>query len=95
MRYSTKINFPKLELQTVRGKTLSVPDPESAYTHIQFRRWSGCPTCNVHIAELRRNADRIRQAGIREVLFFHSQPRDIAEFQEDVPFDMVGDPEKR
>jgi peroxiredoxin len=95
MKYSTKDIFPALQLQTVRGKTLALPDSKSPYTHIQFRRWSGCPICNVHIAELRRNAGRIKQAGIHEVLFFHSQPRDIADFQKDVPFDMVGDPEKR
>ena len=94
MKYTTSDKFPNLTLTTVRGETLNLPDPSVRFIHVQFRRWSGCPICNLHIASLRRNADRINRAGIREVLFFHSKPEEILEFQKDLPFDMIGDPGK-
>lgn len=73
-RISTRI------LKSVRGKFLSLPDPSARFTHVQFRRWEGCPICNVHIARFRKHADAIRQAGIQEIIFFHSRPEAIAKF---------------
>ena len=55
--------FPNLTLTTSQGKPLTVPVPGARFTHVQFRRWTGCPICNTHIASLRRNAERIASAG--------------------------------
>jgi peroxiredoxin len=87
--------FPHLELTTSLGKLLKVPVIGARYTHVQFRRWTGCPICNTHIALLRRNVGRIAAAGIHEVLFFHSSQEDVASFHADLPFDAIGDREKR
>jgi peroxiredoxin len=87
--------FPNLTLTTSQGKPLMVPVPGARFTHVQFRRWTGCPICNTHIASLRRNADRIASAGIYEVLFFHSSQQDVKSFHQDLPFDAVADPGKR
>ena len=87
--------FPNLTLTTSQGKPLTVPVPGACFTHVQFRRWTGCPICNTHIASLRRNADRIAAAGVHEVLFFHSSQQDVKSFHQDLPFDAVADPGKR
>ncbi len=87
--------FPSLRLTTSQGKPLTVPVAGARYTHVQFRRWTGCPICSTHIASLRMNAGRIAAAGIHEVLFFHSSQEDVASFHKDLPFDAVGDREKR
>jgi hypothetical protein len=70
-----------------------VPD-RGLLTHLQFRRFAGCPICNTHIAEIRKRAGEIRLAGIHEVIFFHSRAEEIRPLQEHVPFDLVADAEK-
>jgi peroxiredoxin len=95
MKYSTGDLFPQLALHTSKGARLFIPIAGVRYTHVQFRRFSGCPICNTHIAALIRNKARLDAAGVREVLFFHSAQEDVADFHDDLPFDIVGDPEKR
>jgi len=45
-----------------------------------------CPICNTHIAEFKRRAREIEAAGIKEVIVFHSSPKSIRSYQQDVPF---------
>jgi peroxiredoxin len=87
--------FPNLTLTTSQGKPLTIPVPGARFTHVQFRRWAGCPICNTHIASLRRNAGRIASAGIHEVMFFHSSQQDVESFHQNLPFDAVADLDKR
>lgn len=94
MKYKTGDVFPQLTVTTSKGVPLTIPVADARYTHIHFRRFSGCPICNTHIAELRRSKARLEAAGIHEVLFFHSSQQDVAAFHRDLPFDAVGDREK-
>lgn len=95
MKYKAGDVFPQLTLTTSKGASVTIPVAGARYTHVQFRRFAGCPICNTHIAALRRGKEQIEAAGIHEVLFFHSSQADVAEFHNDLPFDAVGDPEKR
>lgn len=95
MRYKPGDIFPQLTVTTSKGAPVTIPVAGANYTHIQFRRFSGCPICNTHIAELRRSRAQLEAAGIHEVLFFHSSQEDVAAFHNDFPFDTVGDREKR
>lgn len=95
MKLSAGKRLKSLSMTTVRGKPLAVPDAGTPFTHLQFRRFTGCPICNTHVAAFRRRAEDIKAAGIHEVIFFHSEPDNIAKFQAQVPFDMVGDPQKK
>ena len=85
--------FPNNTLRTVSGREVHVPDG-GRLTHLQFRRFVGCPICNTHIAEMMRRAGEIESAGIHEVIFFHSTEEEMRPLQEDVPFDLVADAEK-
>jgi peroxiredoxin len=95
MKYEAGDIFPQLTVTTSKGTPVTIPVAGASYTHIQFRRFSGCPICNTHIAELRRSKAQLAAAGIHEVLFFHSSQEDVAAFHSDLPFDAVGDYEER
>lgn len=82
------------ELVTVTGAELRVPDPERL-VHLQFRRFAGCPVCNLHLRSVVRRHAEIEAAGIREVVLFHSTAEELREHTADLPFAVVADPGKR
>ncbi|HLX47007.1 MAG TPA: peroxiredoxin-like family protein [Streptosporangiaceae bacterium] len=82
------------ELRTIHGKPVRVPDPE-LLVHLQFRRYAGCPVCNLHLRSIAQRHDDILAAGIREVAVFHSKAETMLELQGQLPFAAVADPEKR
>jgi peroxiredoxin len=94
MKFKAGDIFPQLTVTTSKGTPVTIPVSGARYTHVQFRRFSGCPICNTHIAALRRTKAQFEAAGIYEVLFFHSSQEDVATFHHDLPFDAVGDREK-
>ena len=80
------------QLTPVTGPPISVPDPDRLI-HLQFRRFAGCPVCNLHIQSLRRRKDEIEAAGVREVLVFHSPAEELREHE--LPFPVIADPDKK
>ena len=82
------------ELVSVTGEQVPVPDPEHL-VHLQFRRFAGCPICNLHLQSVVRRHDDIVAAGIREVVFFHSPADELATYTADLPFPTIADPDKR
>jgi peroxiredoxin len=82
------------EHSNIHGKTVRIPDIERL-VHLQFRRYAGCPACNVHLRSIARRHDEILAAGIREVVVFHSKRETMREFQGDLPFSAIADPEKK
>src|SRR5215470_11007855 len=84
---------PATTLESVTGEPIQLPDP-NRLLHLQFRRFVDCPICNTHIAELRGRAREIEEAGVKEVIVFHSSATSIRSYQKDVPFVLVGDPPK-
>jgi peroxiredoxin len=81
-------------LVTIRGEAVHVPDPERK-VHLQFRRYAGCPICNLHLRSVAKRNDEIDAAGVREVVVFHSSADTMREFQSDLPFAVIADPEKK
>ncbi|MEU3397697.1 peroxiredoxin-like family protein [Streptomyces filamentosus] len=84
---------PARTLTPVAGPPLAVPDPGRA-VHVQFRRFAGCPVCNLHLRSVARRHDEIERAGIREVVFFHSPAEELREHVAHLPFAVVADPGK-
>lgn len=84
----------RLDLVTIHGKPVRIPDPH-LLVHLQFRRYAGCPVCNLHMRSCAAKHDEILAAGIREVAVFHSEPEDMLRFQGALPFAVVADPGKR
>ncbi|MCC5579486.1 AhpC/TSA family protein [Microtetraspora sp. AC03309] len=86
--------LPARELTAVSGRPVSIPDPERMI-HLQFRRFAGCPVCNLHLRSVVRRHDEIEAAGVREVVVFHSPAEELAEHTADLPFPLIADPGKR
>lgn len=81
------------ELESITGAAVPVPDPD-AVVHLHFRRFAGCPICHTHMRALSKRYAEIAEAGIREVVVFHSEPAVLREHESDLPFDTIADPEK-
>ncbi|OCB21008.1 alkyl hydroperoxide reductase [Mycobacterium malmoense] len=80
-------------LTSVSGDTVAIPDP-SRLVHLQFRRFAGCPICNLHLQSIVRRHGEIAGAGIREVVVFHSTDQELRDYVGDLPFAVIGDPSK-
>ena len=93
-RVSTGDRFPELRLTSITGETIPIPDRAGALTHLQFRRFAGCPICNLHLRSVIARIDEINAAGVREVVVFHSTATELRKYQDDMPFPVVGDPDK-
>ncbi|MBY0289940.1 MAG: AhpC/TSA family protein [Mycobacteriaceae bacterium] len=81
------------ELSDIHDKPVRIPDPDRLI-HLQFRRFAGCPICNLHMRSISRRHDEIVAAGVREVVVFHSSAEAMREFQADLPFTTIADPDK-
>ncbi|MFF0474177.1 peroxiredoxin-like family protein [Streptomyces sp. NPDC004284] len=86
-------SVPARTLAPVLGPELTLPDPERL-THVQFRRFAGCPVCNLHLRSVVLRHREIERAGIREVVFFHSSADELREHVAQLPFAVVADPGK-
>ncbi len=81
------------QLCDIHDKPVRIPDPEQL-VHLQFRRFAGCPICNLHMRSISQRHDEIAAAGVREVVVFHSSADALLEFQADLPFATIADPDK-
>ena len=93
----TEVNVGNLlkhrELLTIHGETVRIPDPERR-VHLQFRRYAGCPICNMHLRSVVQRHEEILAAGVREVVVFHSSAETMLGFQGELPFAVIADPDK-
>lgn len=80
-------------LETIDGERVTVPTPD-AIVHLQFRRFAGCPICNLHVRSVARRHDEIAAAGVVEVAVFHSAAEELRRYQADLPFAVIADPER-
>jgi EmrB/QacA subfamily drug resistance transporter len=87
--------FPGLNLTSVAGTPVRVPDSAGQVVHVQMRRFAGCPASNLQLRPYVSRRDEIADAGVREVVVFHSGPAELRAFAADLPFDVVGDPQRR
>lgn len=69
--------------------------PSGGLVHLQFRRFAGCPVCNLHLQSFVRGLPRLQAAGVTPVAFFHSSAQAMRPFQGDLPFPTVPDLERR
>jgi peroxiredoxin len=82
------------DLTTIGGEVVPIPDGDRL-VHLQFRRFAGCPVCDLHLHSFVRRDDELARAGIREVVVFHSTREDLLQYEADLPFAVVADADKR
>lgn len=85
---------PPVALRTIHGRPVTVPDPSVRFVHLQFRRFAGCPVCNLHLRTFVARHAEVEAAGVREVVVFHSTAADLRRYEADLPFAVIGDPAK-
>lgn len=93
MDYRAGSEVAPREVRTIAGGWIEVPDPDRI-VHLQFRRYAGCPICNLHLRRFASRHDEIEAAGIHEIVVFHSTCSELAKYQPNLPFDVVPDPQK-
>lgn len=81
-------------LCTIDATSVSIPDPDGALIHLQFRRYAGCPICSLHLRSFSQRHDEIVAAGIRELVVFHSSEAELRKVHR-LPFAVIADPDKR
>ncbi|MBC8137060.1 MAG: AhpC/TSA family protein [Fibrella sp.] len=87
--------IPPYELENIHARVVRIPDPDSRWVHLQFRRYAGCPVCNLHLRTFAKRAGEIYAAGIHEMVVFHSSVEEMRTYQDTLPFDAISDPEKK
>lgn len=81
------------DLETIQSSRIAIPHP-AQLTHLQFRRFAGCPMCNLHLRSfVQRNAE-LTALGIQEVAVFHSSRKAMLEHFAEAPFALIADPAK-
>lgn len=80
-------------LASLAHGSIRLPDPKR-YTHLQFRRFAGCPVCNFHLRQVAKGVSRLEDAGIQTVAFFHSSAELMRPHQGALPFPVVADPQR-
>jgi peroxiredoxin len=84
---------PVRRLETITGGPVTVPAVRGR-THLQFRRFAGCPICHLHLRSFATRHSELADAGITEVVFFHSPADALRGYQSLLPFAVVADPDK-
>src|SRR5881392_3582791 len=57
--------FPRLERTASSGQPVTIPDPAGDFVHLQFRRFAGCPICNLHLRSIVRRYDEVLRSRTR------------------------------
>lgn len=81
-------------LTTIDGAAVALP-AANGLVHLQFRRFASCPICSLHLREVARRHGEITDAGITEVVVFHSAAEALRRYQADLPFAVVADPDRK
>jgi len=82
------------EFLGVRLEHVRIPDSQQL-VHLQFRRFAGCPVCNLHLHSIAQRHVELVAASVREVAIFHSTVDELLPHAGDLPFPVIADPEKR
>lgn len=80
-------------LTTIAGAPVELPRRDGL-VHLQFRRFAACPICSLHLREVAHRQGEIADAGVSEVVVFHSSADLLRRYQADLPFAVVADPDR-
>ena len=85
--------LPPLQFMDLHRNAVDLPRPQ--LVHLQFRRFAGCPVCNLHVQTFARADQQLKNAAVLTVAFFHSTAAQMAPYQGKLPFPCVPDAERR
>lgn len=82
------------DLLTIHSRQIQVPDWQRL-VHLQFRRFAGCPVCDLHLHSIAHRHSAILAASILEVVVFHTSTEELLRYAGDLPFFVIADPDRR
>lgn len=80
-------------LININDQAVAIPQ-EGKLIHLQFRRFAGCPVCNLHLQTFFKRSDELKANNIHEVVVFHASQQNMLDHVVDVPFDLIADPSR-
>jgi len=81
------------QLTDIQGRNINIPQPGS-WTHLQFRRYSGCAVCNLHLHSFVSRYNELAESNIQEVVVFNSTPERILADLPQCPLSVISDVNK-
>jgi hypothetical protein len=93
-RLEPGITVEAREILTIHSEHIRIPD-RRRLVHLQFRRFAGCPVCDLHLHSIAQRHQEIVTASIQEVVVFHSSTDELLHYVDDLPFAVIADPNKR
>lgn len=98
MKFSTRVQAGDMihprDLMTIHSERIRIPD-RRRWVHLQFRRFAGCPVCNLHLRSIARRRQELEAASILEVVVFHSTREELTRYARELPLAIIADPGKR
>ena len=82
-----------LTVLNIQGQRVAIPGAQRLI-HLQFRRFAGCPVCDLHLHSIVRRLPELNAAGIQELVVFHSSVPELLPHAADLPFAVIADPDK-
>ena len=79
-------------VETADGREQRFPHAERL-THLQLRRFAGCPICGEHLRPFAERAGELAAGGVHEVIVFKSDAAHVRRFEGALPFDTLPDPD--
>lgn len=93
MKKTVGSSVSPLTLTSINDTSVTIPQA-GKLTHLQFRRFAGCPVCNIHIQSFFSRAAELDAAGINEVIVFHATKENMLKNTIKTDFDLIADPSK-
>lgn len=84
---------PQHRFKPLQGEEIDITSLERP-VHLQFRRFAGCPICQLHLRSFVQRADELR-GKVHEIVLFHSTEKELSKYVSDFPFPLVADPNKQ
>ena len=95
MHYEVGSFVSRFEARSLQGTDVKVPSTQSKYVHLMFRRYAGCPICNLHLRALVRDRHYITNLGVRQIVVVASPKEAVGEHMGELPFEFIADPERK
>ena len=83
-----------MQITTIQNESIRIPNSDGLI-HLQFRRFAGCPVCNLHLRSFVSAHSELEKLGIREVVVFHSSQKSLIAHQGERPFSVIADPTRK
>lgn len=92
-RLTLNAQLPDQQLESIDGQRWSLINRQGLL-HLQFRRFAGCPICNLHLHSFLHRHEELAQRGAQCLAIFHASRAALLAEKTDSPVALIADPEK-